>query len=167
MGTRGYRGQAQKTQLDRFLQGFAQTRLGGFLFITAFPAIDKRLMPLTKGKLRMGARQPVLLLHASGAKSGRERVTPLLYTPRGEDFVLVASKAGAEHNPAWYHNLKANPDAAAEVDGTLVPVRAREAEGAERDELWRLVNDNYNGYDVYQHRAGNRRIPVVVLQPRT
>jgi hypothetical protein len=48
-----------------------------------------------------------------------------------------------------------------------VPVRAREAEGAERDELWRLVNDNYNGYDVYQHRAGNRRIPVVVLQPRT
>ena len=166
MGERSYRGQAQKTLLDRFMQRFARTPLGGFLFVTAFPAIDKRTMPLTKGRLRIGARQPVLLLHARGAKSGQERVTPLLYTPRGEDFVVVASKAGAPHNPAWYHNLKANPDAKVEVDGALLPVRAHEAEGGEREELWRLVNDNYNGYTTYQQRAGNRRIPVLVLQAR-
>jgi deazaflavin-dependent oxidoreductase (nitroreductase family) len=54
-------------------------------------------------------RQPVPLLHARGAKTGQSRVTPLLYTPRGEDFVLVASKAGAEGLPAWYHNLTAHP----------------------------------------------------------
>ena len=166
MGQRSYRGQAQKTALDRFMQRFARTRLGGFLFVTAFPAIDKRTMPLTKGRLRIGARQPILLLHARGAKSGQERVTPLLYTPRGDDFVLVASKAGAPHNPAWYHNLKAHPDVEVEVDGVRLPVRAHEAEGAEREELWGLVNDHYNGYATYQQRAGARRIPVLVLQPR-
>ena len=53
-----------------------------------------------------------------------------------------------------------------EVDGKLVPVLARETEGPEREQLWRLVNDNYTGYDVYQQRAGTRRIPVIVLSPR-
>jgi deazaflavin-dependent oxidoreductase (nitroreductase family) len=166
MPGRGYRGQSEKTTLDRLMSRFAQSRLGGLLFITVFPAIDKRVMPLTRGRVRIGVRQPILLLHARGAKTGQPRVTPLLYTPRGEDFILVASKAGAERHPAWYHNLKAHPDVEVEVDGGLVPVSAREAEGVEREELWRLVNDNYTGYDVYQRRAGARRIPVVVLTPR-
>jgi deazaflavin-dependent oxidoreductase (nitroreductase family) len=163
---RHYRGQSEKTPLDRVMARFAQSRLGGLLFITVFPAIDKRVMPLTGGRVRVGVRQPVFLLHARGAKTGRPRVTPLLYTPRGEDFVPVASKAGAERHPAWYHNLTAHPDVEVEVDGGLVPVSAHEAEGAEREELWRLVNDNYSGYDVYQRRAGARRIPVMVLTPR-
>jgi deazaflavin-dependent oxidoreductase (nitroreductase family) len=77
-------------------------------------------------------RQPVLLLLARGAKTGQPRVTPLLYTPRGEDFVLIASKAGAERHPAWYHNLTAHPDVDVEVDGGLISVSAHEAEGAER-----------------------------------
>ena len=145
---------------------FAKTRLGGLLFITVFPAIDKRLMPLTGGRLRIGMGQPILLLHARGAKTGASRVTPLLYTPRGEEFILVASKAGAEHHPAWNHNLTAHPDVEVEVDGGLISVRAHEAEGSEREELWRIVNDNYPGYDVYQRRAGARRIPVIVLIPR-
>jgi deazaflavin-dependent oxidoreductase (nitroreductase family) len=70
-------------------------------------------------------RQPVLLLLARGAKTGQPRVTPLLYTPRGEDFVLIASKAGAERHPACYHNLTAHPD----VDVGLISVSAHEAEG--------------------------------------
>ena len=145
---------------------FAQSRLGGLLFITVFPAIDKRVMPLTRGRVKIGMRQPVLLLHARGARTGQPRVTPLLYTPRGEDFVLVASKAGAERHPAWYHNLRAHPSVEIEVDGRLIAVSAREADGAEREEPWRLVNDNYSGYSVYQRRAGARRIPVMVLTPR-
>ena len=163
---RRYRSQSEKTPVDRLMARFAQSRLGGLLFITVFPAIDKRVMPLTRGRVRIGMRQPVLLLHARGAKTGQPRVTPLLYTPRGEDFVLVASKAGAERHPAWYHNLTAHPDVDVEVDGGLISVSAHEAEGAEREELWRLVNDNYSGYDVYQRRAGARRIPVMVLTPR-
>jgi deazaflavin-dependent oxidoreductase (nitroreductase family) len=162
-----YRGQGEKTALDRSLQRFAKTRIGGLLFITVFPAIDKRIMPLTKGRIRVGVRQPVLLLHTIGAKSSQRRVTPLLYTAHGEDFILVASKAGAEKHPAWYHNLIAHPEAEVEVDGELVAVSAHEAEGTEREELWRLVNDNYAGYETYQRRAGSRRIPVIVLSPRT
>jgi deazaflavin-dependent oxidoreductase (nitroreductase family) len=163
---RHYRGQSEKTPLDRVMARFAQSRLGGLLFITVFPAIDKRVMPLTGGRVRVGVRQPVFLLHARGAKTGRPRVTPLLYTPRGEEFVLVASMARAERHPAWYHNLTAHPNVDVEVDGGLISVSAHEAEGVERDELWRLVNDNYSGYDVYQRRAGARRIPVMVLTPR-
>jgi deazaflavin-dependent oxidoreductase (nitroreductase family) len=163
---RGYRSLSEKTAVDRVMARFAYSRVGGLLFITVFPAIDKRLMPLTRGRLRIGMGQPILLLHARGAKTGQPRVTPLLYTPRGEDFILVASKAGAERHPAWYHNLTAHPDVEIERDGQLIPVSAREAEGEEREELWRRVNDNYPGYEVYQRRAVARRIPVMVLSPR-
>ena len=165
MTERHYRAQSQKTALDRLMTRFARSRVGGLLFITVFPAIDKRLMPLTKGRVKIGVRQTILLLHVRGAKTGRPRVTPLLYTPRGEDLILVASKAGAAHHPAWYHNLTAHPDVEVEVDGERVAMTAREAGGSEREELWRLVNDNYTGYDVYQQRAGGRRIPVMVLSP--
>ena len=166
MPARTYRTQAQKTALDRAMSRFAQSRLGGLLFITVFPAIDKRLMPLTRGRLKIGMRQPVLLLHARGAKSGQPRTVPLLYTPRGDEFVLVASKAGAATHPSWYHNLKAHPEVEVEVDGERLAVSAREAAGAERDELWRMVNDNYDGYEAYQRRASGRQIPVIVLSPR-
>jgi len=148
------------------LQAAARTRAGGWLFITVFPAIDRRLMPLTRGRVRVALGQPMLLLHTRGARSGQQRTTPLLYTPHHAGFIVVASKAGAEHNPAWYHNLRAHPGAVAvEIGGRRIPVRSRVVEGAERDELWRIVNDNYNGYKTYQGRAGNRVIPVVLLEP--
>lgn len=162
----GYRGMAEKTPLDKAMLAFAKTKVGGFLFITVFPAIDKRLMPLTRGKVRVGIAQTTCLLHCRGAKSGQPRAVPLLYTPRGDDVVLVASKAGAQHHPAWYHNLKAHPDVEVDIFGERRKMRAREVEGAEREELWALVNDNYDGYTVYQQRAGDRKIPVMLLEPR-
>jgi deazaflavin-dependent oxidoreductase (nitroreductase family) len=158
--------QAEKTQLDKALQAFARTKLGGKLFVTVFPAIDKRLMPLTRGRVRVGLGQQILLLHARGAKSGQPRTIPLLFTRDAERIVLVASKAGAATHPAWYHNLVAHPDVEIEIDGQRRPVIAREAEGDERERLWALVNDYYNGYEIYAGRAGARRIPVMVLEPR-
>ncbi len=158
-----YRGQDDKSPLERALQAFAQTRVGGFLFITAFPAIDKRLLRLTRGRFGTAAEQTVLL-HTIGARSGKPRTTPVLFTPRGSDLIVVASKAGADHHPAWYHNLMAHPHIDAEVMGHRLRVRAREAHDDERAELWRLVNDNYSGFDTYQRRAGSRRIPLVVLE---
>jgi F420H(2)-dependent quinone reductase len=101
---RRYRSQSEKTPFDRLMARFGHGRLGGLLFIAVFPAIDKQVIPLIRARVRIGMRQPVLLLHARGAKTGQSRVTPLLYTPRGEDFVLVASKTGAERDPAWYHD---------------------------------------------------------------
>ena len=120
---------------------------------------------MTHGRLKVAVGQPILLLHTRGARSGQPRITPLLYTPHGDGFVVVASKAGAERHPAWYYNLRAHPDAVTiEVDGRRIPVTPREAEGAERTELWHHVNDNYNGYETYQGRAGGRVIPVILLE---
>ena len=162
----GYRSQAQKSRYDKLTQAFARTKLGGWLFIRVFPAIDRRLIPLTRGRLMVAVGQPILLLHTRGAKSGQPRTTPLLYTPHEGAYVIVASKAGATHNPAWYHNLRARPDdVKIDVRGKRIAVRAREAQAAEREDLWRVVNDHYDGYEVYQQRATGRTIPVVVLEP--
>ena len=163
---RDYRPQAEKSRYEKVLQAFAQTPLGGKLFITVFPAIDRRLLPLTRGKLSTGLGQPVVLLHVRGAKSGVERTTPLLATKQGDLVVLIASKAGAVKHPAWFHNVKANPDVELTVEGRRRPMRARIAAGEEREQLWAMACDNYSGYTTYQRRAGGRIIPVVALTPR-
>ena len=163
---RDYKPQSEKTGLEKALQSFAQTRFGGFLFITVFPAIDKRLIPWTNGRLSTGGSQPIVLLHVKGAKSGVERSTPLLATKSEGRLILVASKAGATSHPAWFHNVKANPDVEVTVEGKRRPMRARIAEESERDQLWRTVVDHYTGFATYQGRAGGRQIPLIVLTER-
>jgi deazaflavin-dependent oxidoreductase (nitroreductase family) len=123
-------------------------------------------MPLSKGRLQLAIGHPVCLLRARGARSGGLRVTPLLYTPLGDSMIVVASKAGAERHPAWYFNVTANPDVEVEVSGRRRPMRAREAVGEERSELWTHINDHFAGYDAYQRKVA-RTIPVIVLEPRT
>ena len=148
------------------MQALARTRLGGWLFITVFPAIDRKLIPLTRGRLKVALGQPILLLHTRGARSGQPRTSPLLYTPHEDGFLVIASKAGAAQHPSWYHNIRAHPDAVAvEVGGQRIPVQPTLVEGAERARLWQEANDNYNGYETYQKRAGERIIPVVLLEP--
>jgi deazaflavin-dependent oxidoreductase (nitroreductase family) len=162
-----YRPQSGKTPVDKALQTLARSPLGGWLFVNVFPIIDRWLIPLSRGRLKVAMGQPILLLHTRGARSGQPRTSPLLYTPHGDAFVIIASKAGDAHNPAWYHNLLAHPDSVTiDVNGTHAAVCPRVAEGAEREALWRLVSDNYNGYDTYQARAGNRLIPVIILKRR-
>jgi deazaflavin-dependent oxidoreductase (nitroreductase family) len=164
---RDYKPQADKTSYEKLLQAFAQTRVGGMLFITVFPAIDKRLMPLTRGRLSTGLGQPVVLLHVRGARSGVERTVPLLATKTGDAVLLVASKAGATKHPAWYHNVRANPDVELTIDGERRPMQAEiAADGEEHERLWQIVCDNYTGYATYQRRAGDRVIPVVSLRAR-
>ena len=148
------------------MQALARTRAGGWLFVNLFPVIDRWLIPRTHGRLKVAMGQLILLLHTRGAKSGQPRTSPLLYTPHDNGFIIVASKAGATHHPAWFHNIRAHPDdVAVEVDGRRIAVRPRIADEPERSELWRRVNDNYNGYETYEQRAGGRIIPVVVLEP--
>jgi len=131
-----------------------------------FPVIDRWLIPRTRGRLKVAIGQPILLLHTRGARSGEPRTTPLLYTPLQGGFIVVASKAGARHHPGWYHNIRAHPDAVSvELEGRHAAVRPRLVEEPERSELWRRVNDNYNGYETYARRAGGRVIPLVVLEP--
>jgi F420H(2)-dependent quinone reductase len=108
---------------------------------------------------------PHLLLDHVGAKSGKKRTTPLLYTKDGDDLLIVASKGGHPKNPAWYHNLRANPDIEVQVGSERRKVHAREADDEERKELWPKVVAQYGGYAGYQKRT-DRKIPLVVLERR-
>jgi deazaflavin-dependent oxidoreductase (nitroreductase family) len=109
---------------------------------------------------------PTLLLTHVGAKSGQKRISPLTYTKGdGDDLVLVASKGGYPKNPAWFHNLKANPDTVVQVGREHRPVHARVATPEERERLWPRVVENYSGYAEYQERT-ERQIPLVILERR-
>jgi len=114
---------------------------------------------------RVPGGPPMLLLDHAGAKSGTKRTSPLVYTSDGDDIVLVASKGGNPKNPAWYHNLKANPETTIQVGSEKRPVRARVATDEERERLWPKVVDTYSGYAGYQKRT-DRKIPLVVLERR-
>lgn len=108
---------------------------------------------------------PMLLLHHRGAKSGRERVNPLVYQPVGDDFAIFASKGGAPSHPDWYRNLVANPDASVEVGSETVPVRARILAGKERSDIWERQKQLMKGFADYEQRTqGIRDIPVVLLE---
>ena len=107
----------------------------------------------------------ILLLTTTGRSSGQERTTPLIHRADGDRWVIVASKGGAPEHPSWYRNLQADADATIELPGERVPVRARTAEGAERDRLWGLMTEVWPAYADYQQRT-ERTIPVVVLERR-
>jgi deazaflavin-dependent oxidoreductase (nitroreductase family) len=107
---------------------------------------------------------PLLLLHHTGAKSGTERINPLAYQSDGGRYVVFASKGGAPTNPDWYHNLKANPDVTIEVGTETMPAVATEAEGEERERLFRTQVENVPQFGEYEKQAG-RVIPVIVLTP--
>ena len=107
---------------------------------------------------------PVLLLTTTGRKSGASRTLPLIYKKVGEGFVIIASKGGAPSHPAWYLNLVADPDCEIQVAHDHFQVKARIAEGGERETLWQQLTEIYPPYDDYQE-ATPRKIPVVVLDP--
>jgi len=109
----------------------------------------------------------MLLLHTTGVKSGAARTTPLVYLPSGDDrWVVFASFGGAPKNPAWFTNLVADPDVTIEVGTTTFPVRARVAEGEEREALWSAQKAEIPAFADYETRT-DRQIPVVVLERRS
>lgn len=109
---------------------------------------------------------PMLLLRHRGAKSGRERTSPLLYLPDEDRIAIVASKGGFSKHPAWFHNLMAHPDAEVELPREgRVAVCARKASADERARLWPRLVEMYSPFADYQ-RATSREIPVVLLERR-
>lgn len=112
----------------------------------------------------LGAPSTLLLDHV-GAKSGTKRTTALSYIRDGDDLVLVASKGGNPRNPAWFHNLRANPEVTVQVGSKRRPVLARVATPEERTRLWPKVVEAYGGYAGYQRRT-EREIPLVILEAR-
>ena len=97
--------------------------------------------------------------------SGRAYTSPLAYSRAGDDYVVIASMGGAPTNPQWFANLVAHPDVSIEVGDEVIPVRARVAQGDERDRLYRAQADQISNFDDYQART-ERLIPVVVLERR-
>jgi deazaflavin-dependent oxidoreductase (nitroreductase family) len=107
---------------------------------------------------------PLLLLHTTGAKTGRERVNPMMYRKVDGGYAVFASKAGAPTNPDWYHNLVANPQVRAEIGATTVALTARVADHAERERIWGAQKAEYPGFADYELKT-SRQIPVVILEP--
>jgi F420H(2)-dependent quinone reductase len=127
--------------------------------------MHRRVYRLTGGKVggQIG-KLPVLLLTTIGRRSGRPRTQPLAYAQASDGYAVIASKGGAPQHPLWYLNLRANPLAEVTVGRETRRVRARDAQGEERERLWRALADLYPGYDRYAQKT-SRRIPVVVLEP--
>jgi deazaflavin-dependent oxidoreductase (nitroreductase family) len=108
---------------------------------------------------------PLLLLHTVGARSGQARINPVTYLADGSRYLVFASKAGADTNPDWYWNLRADPDVTVEVGDETIAVRATELAGAERDEKYRIQSERYPGFAGYQQQT-SRTIPVIALTRR-
>ena len=106
---------------------------------------------------------PLLLLHSTGAKSGRERVSPMMYRKVGDAWAVFASKAGADSNPDWYYNLLANPRARIEVGTQTFDVTARTTSDEEREPIWSAQKADYTGFAGYEQKT-TRQIPVVILE---
>ena len=139
---------------------FLRRAMGGHTFVyRATGGLIGQRIPGVGGKM--------LLLDHVGAKSGKKRTAPLLYAPAndGADVAIIASKGGFPKNPAWYYNLKANPDTTVQIGREKREVRAREATGEERDRLFTEAARIYDGYNEYAERT-DRTIPVIVLERR-
>jgi deazaflavin-dependent oxidoreductase (nitroreductase family) len=154
----------RKNLFNRALERAGRQRPVTWFLVNIGGRIDPILMRLTGGRLKSTMNAPTVVLTHTGAKSGKQRKTPLAYFTDGDDVILIASKGGAEHNPAWYHNVRANPEVELWNSGGGGRYRAREAEGDERRRLWELTTSFNAGYADYQERT-ERAIPVIVCSP--
>jgi deazaflavin-dependent oxidoreductase (nitroreductase family) len=155
--------------LHRFMR-----RLGGLypvsmLFSVILHPLDKLLYRLSRGRWTVTtvlAGLPLILLTTTGAKTGKSRTLPVFGLPHGDRLAGVGSNYGKPHHPAWYHNLRAHPDATvAVIGGPTRIVHARPATEEERKEIWEMALRTYPGWAGYERRCVNRVFPVLVLEP--
>jgi deazaflavin-dependent oxidoreductase (nitroreductase family) len=152
--------------LELQLEKFARSPVGAWYYINVAMRVDRVLLPFTGGRVSVSPGQQVGMLESVGAKSGQRRRTPLLFLRDDDRVVLIASKGGNVRHPAWYHNVRANPQVRfIGPRGLTGDYVARDAEGDERERLWAEAVDYYDGFATYQGRTDGRRIPVVVLDP--
>jgi len=108
---------------------------------------------------------PVLLLHHTGAKTGAERVNPLVYQQVGDSYAIFGSAGGQPRDPQWFRNLLAHPDVTVEIGTTTARVRARVADPAERASIWATQKERMPNFADYEKTAAPREIPVILLDP--
>jgi deazaflavin-dependent oxidoreductase (nitroreductase family) len=154
-----------RSVFSRAYAAFANTWLGRFLSIHVVWKVDPHLMRITRGHFGMDLMIPTALLETRGAKTGALRRNVVIYFNDGDRVTIVASKLGLEKHPAWFHNLRSNPD----VTLGGVPMRATlVSDEAERHRLWALADRVFAPYAAYRREAAkvNRTIPIVQLAPR-
>jgi deazaflavin-dependent oxidoreductase (nitroreductase family) len=152
-------------RFSRAYAAFSNTRLGRFLSIHVVWKLDPQLMKATGGRLGFNLVIPTALLETRGARSGELRRNVVIYFHDGDRVTIVASKLGLPEHPAWFHNLRADPD----VTFGGIPMRATViGEEAERQRIWTLADRVFAPYAAYRREAAraNRTIPIVQLTPR-
>jgi deazaflavin-dependent oxidoreductase (nitroreductase family) len=153
------------TTYESAVERFVSSRFGAWLFVHVINPVDRRLLPVSRGRLSLTVGAPVGLLETIGAKTGQVRRAPMLYLHAGEEVVLVASNGGRRDDPGWLHNVRANPDVQfLSREHGWRRYRAEIVTGPARAVPWARALDLYAGYAVYQQRAGDREIPVVLLR---
>ncbi|HEY6772292.1 MAG TPA: nitroreductase/quinone reductase family protein [Solirubrobacterales bacterium] len=152
------------SRFSRLYAAVSNTRFGRFVSSRVAWKLDPHLLSATGGRVGMGLVLPTALLETSGAKSGELRRNGVLYFHDGDRVTIVASKQGLPGNPAWFHNLRANPDV---VFGGS-PMRATViTDETERERLWQLADRVFAPYADYRREAARagRTIPIVQLTP--
>ena len=135
------------------------------VFIKWFMAVNKLLLRLSRGRIgsKLG-RQTILILHTTGRKSGQDRAIPIAYFFYEGLYLIVASNWGKDSQADWYLNLKKDPYARVEVNGRIIPVVAREAQGDEYERLWQYASGKHPPYLDYQKMTA-RHIPIMLFEP--
>jgi deazaflavin-dependent oxidoreductase (nitroreductase family) len=158
----------QANVVQKVLRRFAASGPGSWLFARILHHIDRPVHRLTRGRYTFASLLsgiPVVMLTTTGAKSGQPRTVPVLGIPMEGGIAIIASNFGQYRQPAWYHNLRAHPDAEVVVAGVHRRVRAVEASDERRAQIWQQGLRVYPGFDQYERRAAHRHISAFVLEP--
>jgi deazaflavin-dependent oxidoreductase (nitroreductase family) len=148
------------------MQHFAATRAGAWFFARTLDHIDKVLLRLSRGQVRVLAGIPVLTVTTTGARTGQRRSAPLLGVPAGDDIAVIGTSFGQSRTPGWYYNMRAHPEAEVTYRGKTVRAIAREASAEEGQAIWDRARTIYAGYEAYAGRIKNRQIHIMVLGTR-
>jgi deazaflavin-dependent oxidoreductase (nitroreductase family) len=118
-----------------------------------------------RSKFEGPGSRPLLLLTTTGAKSGQRHTTPMMYIPNGNRLIVIASNIGAPKHPDWYHNIVAHPAVTVEVGTKTYDTTAIVTQGAERQQLWTWIVEQYPFFADHQAKT-TRQIPVIALTQR-
>jgi deazaflavin-dependent oxidoreductase (nitroreductase family) len=160
---------ADANAVRRLVRRLAATAPGSWVLARVLHHADRFVYLATRQRTTLAgviSGLPVVMLTSTGARSGRETTVPLLGFDEGGVIVLVASNYGQAHHPAWYHNLRAHPQARIGVRGNWREVVAEEVESPERERYLQVATEIYPGYPRYEARAAPRRIALFRLIPR-
>lgn len=155
--------------LHAAVRRLARTRPGAAILAKVMHLVDRPILRWSNGRTSAAAfftGLPIVSLTTTGRKSGQPRTVPLVGLPADDGkIILIGSNFGGQKNPAWYYNLKSNPEATLTIDGRSQRYFAHQAQNGERQKYWTLATQQYLGYKNYEKWANHRDIPVMVLTP--